>query len=124
MRWLSGLLCLALAAQPSVENVASFEKVWTTVRDRYWDSKRLENLGNGRSWQQVHDDFGARLENTDSDRDARALMTEMLGQLGQSHFAILAGDMDDDLTPVAAGDGSPGIDPVLVENKMLVRGVR
>jgi hypothetical protein len=74
----------------SAENLASFEKVWSTVRDRYWDVKKLENLGGGRSWQTVHDEFALRLQKTESDREARAVMTEMMGLLGQSHFAILA----------------------------------
>lgn len=124
MKWLSGLLCAALAAQPSAENIAAFEKIWSTVRDRYWDVKKLENLGDGRSWQEVHDDFALRLQKTESDREARAVMTEMLALLGQSHFAILAGDVEDDLTPLHAGDGSPGIDLIWAEGKILVRGIR
>ncbi|MDX2178781.1 MAG: S41 family peptidase [Bryobacteraceae bacterium] len=119
------LLVAALAAnafaQPSKETLASFEKVWSTVQERYWNPARLESIG----WKKIHDDYRAKVERAPDDAAASRLMNEMLGLLGQSHFAVLAGGDDDaiDLMAVPAGDGSTGIDPVVVGESVLVMRV-
>ena len=48
-------------AQDDALRMATFEKVWTTVRDRHWDPE----LG-GIDWKAVHDEFEPRV------RDARS----------------------------------------------------
>lgn len=125
MRWFLGVVLAAVSpAQPSPESLASFEQVWRTVNDRYWEPAKLDSVDRGKSWKQIHDEYRGRLEKTASDREARTLIAEMIALLGKSHFAILAGEADDDLAGVLPGDGSPGLDPILSGDKLLVRGVR
>lgn len=112
----------ASQAQPDPATVESFEKVWKTVADRHWDPAYLKNLPGGRSWDQVHDEYKAKIASARSDREARALISAMLGELKQSHFAVLSGG-GDDLTPRFRGDGAIGIEPLLVGDAMLVRSV-
>jgi carboxyl-terminal processing protease len=118
------LISTACAQQPSEETIQSFEQVWSTVARRHWDPKLLERLPSGKSWDAVRAEYRERVERAPNDAEARRLMQEMLNLLGQSHYAILAGGAADDLTPVKGGDANPGIDPMLVGDKVLVRGVR
>jgi carboxyl-terminal processing protease len=63
--------------------VASFEQVWTTVRDKHWDPA----LG-GLDWNKVHDELRPRIESATTMAEARVVMDDMLDRLGQSHFGI------------------------------------
>jgi carboxyl-terminal processing protease len=110
-------------AQPEPATIESFEKVWKTVADRHWDPAYLNNLPGGRTWQQVHDEYRARIESAKSDAEARELISAMLGELKQSHYAVLSGGTDD-LTPRFSGDGTIGVEPLLVGDAVLVRRVK
>lgn len=65
-------------------NLASFDKVWTTIRDRHWDPK----LG-GLDWNAVRAELRPRVERARSVAQARKVLREMLARLKESHFAIL-----------------------------------
>ena len=52
----------------------SFEKVWTTVRDKHWQTKP-----GGLDWQAIHDEYRPRVEKAASHDEARAVIQEMLG---------------------------------------------
>jgi carboxyl-terminal processing protease len=122
--WLASSLFLpALSAQPDRETIDSFEKVWQTVQSRYWQPTHLDRLANGQSWRQLHDTYRAKVERAADNSEARRLMSEMLGLLGQSHFAIISGQLEDDLAPSSFGDGTAGIEPVLVGSAVLVMRV-
>jgi carboxyl-terminal processing protease len=109
------------AATASDVMLASFEKVWTTVRDRHWEPEKLEKLPGGRSWQQLHDDYLAKLKSAPA--QGRALLNQMLGELGQSHYAVMSGESAGDLTTVSMGDGVTGIRAALVGDAVLVMRV-
>ncbi len=73
--------------QPSAlvtSNLASFDKVWTTIRDRHWDPK----LG-GLDWNAIKAELRPRVERATTVAEARGVMREMLARLKESHFAIL-----------------------------------
>lgn len=124
MRLLLGLAVVSMAlAQPTPETIESFEKVWNTVQDKHWNPKYLEKLPNGKSWTQIHNEYSQSIRNAKTDIQARQTIKKMLGELGQSHYAIIAGDPDDDLQPVRGGEATTGIDPMLLDGKILVRGV-
>jgi len=65
-------------------NLASFDKVWTTIRDRHWDPK----LG-GLDWNAVRAELRPRVGRAKSVAEARVVLREMLARLKQSHFGIL-----------------------------------
>jgi len=84
----------------------SFEKVWTTIRDKHWQVKP-----GGLDWQAIHDEYRPRVEKASSHDEARAVIQEMIGRLKQSHFAIIPAVvytvLDDE---VESGSGTTGID--------------
>ena len=78
----------------------SFEKVWTTVRDKHWQTKP-----GGLDWQAIHDEYRPRVEKASSQTEALAVMQEMLGRLKQSHFAIIPAAVYSVLDDQAGGPG-------------------
>ncbi|MBL8964137.1 MAG: hypothetical protein KF787_02130 [Phycisphaeraceae bacterium] len=77
-----------LTAEQRALNVASFDYVWQTVRDRHWDP----DLG-GLDWQAVRLELRPRVESAESMDAARGVMREALDRLKQSHFAIISGEV-------------------------------
>jgi C-terminal processing protease CtpA/Prc len=91
----SGLLSMAFGqltpkqkseAQKRVD-MESFESVWRTVRDRHPDQKL-----NGLDWQAVHDAAKPKIAKAQSQEEVRGIISEMLSQLGASHYAVIPGD--------------------------------
>jgi carboxyl-terminal processing protease len=100
-------------------NVESFERVWTLVRDTHWDPK----LG-GVDWQAVHEELRPAVEKAQSMAEARKAMSDMLGRLHQSHFAIIPADVYQDVDDkVGGGEGRTGIDVRVVNGDALVTAV-
>jgi len=105
-------------------NIQSFEQVWKTVRDRHWDPKM-----NGVDWQAVHDELRPQIEKADSNEKARRIINDMLSRLKQSHFGVLAGEIQEQVQPGAgsgaadSGDGQTGLDVRLVGEQVLVTSV-
>ena len=124
MRLLAGLLvfCGSLAAQLTPEqkelNSASFEKVWTTIRDKHWQ----KNPG-GLDWQAIHDEFRPKIDQAESNDQARALIREMLGRLKQTHFAVFAANVYEDVGAITMGEGSSGIDLRVIDDRAVVTSV-
>lgn len=121
MALLAGLLTLPAAAQPSPEqkqaNLASFEFVWTTIRDQHWD----KNPG-GLDWQATGAEFRPRVEQAATAEEARQILREMLGRLKQTHFAIFPAPVYQDLDAASVGDGWPGFEVQVVDGRVLVSG--
>jgi carboxyl-terminal processing protease len=84
--------------------IASFEKVWTTIRDKHWQKNPA-----GLDWQAIHAEFYPRILNARSDEEALAIMREMLGRLKQTHFGIFPAAVYNDVEGDGGGDGSAGI---------------
>jgi len=102
------------------QNLDSFEKVWSTVRDRHWDPK----LG-GLDWQAVHDTLRPRVEAAKTPEEARRIITELLSKLNQSHFAVVPARVYEDLQGKggAKGGGYPGLELRILEGRALVTGI-
>ena len=95
--------------------IDSFEKVWTTIRDKHWQ----KNPG-GLDWQAIHAEFLPRIENAKSDEEALAIMREMLGRLKQTHFGIFPAVVYNDVEGESGGDGSAGIDTRVLNGQVVV----
>src|SRR6476660_5043490 len=106
-RCLSLLLAGAVTAfgQTSQLDLDSFEKVWTTVRDKHWQAKP-----GGLDWQAIHDEYRPRVEKAATHDEARAVMQERISRLKQSHFAISPGALYAVLDDEGEGPGTSGID--------------
>lgn len=83
-------------------DLASFDVVWTTIRDKHWDP----SLG-GIDWQAVHDELRPKVEHADSRNAARAAMSEMVHRLKQSHFNIVPAAAYESDEPDQPGDEAP-----------------
>jgi len=103
---------------PSRLDLDSFEKVWTTVRDRHWEAKP-----GGLDWQSIHDEFRPRIEQAATHEQARAVMQEMLGRLKQSHFAIIPAPVYSVLDDEEGGAGTTGIDARVLDGQAIVTDV-
>ena len=117
------------------KNLASFDYVWTTVRDRYYDT----NLG-GHDWNAVYDTLRPKVENATNIDEVRGVLMQMLGVFGESHFAIIPStvysnlDFNPDQSGRSSTDGTndtaktdlsgyPGFDLRLLDSTLVVTSV-
>jgi carboxyl-terminal processing protease len=116
------LIALPLAAALTPEqrqlNLQSFEYVWTTIRDKHWQTKP-----GGLDWQAIHDEFRPKMEAADSMEAVRGVLNDMLGRLHQTHFGIVPSDLYSNLDAARGADTTTGIDVRVVDSKVLVTSV-
>jgi carboxyl-terminal processing protease len=79
----------------------SFEIVWRTVKEKHFDA----SFG-GVDWDKVREKYAPRVASVKSDKEFYDLLQQMLGELHQSHFAIIPPDA---LVEEASGEASGGI---------------
>jgi len=75
----------AMTPKERETELSSFELVWSTVRDHNPDPQF-----HGLDWQSVHDAYRAKVQAAKSVAEVRAVMREMVGKLGISHYAIVS----------------------------------
>lgn len=113
-----------LTEQQRELNLRSFDRVWTTVRDKHWDP----NLG-GLDWNAVREELRPRVEAARTASEASAVLREMVTRLGQSHFAILPADVYAELDTEAAStrpsdrSAEAGLDVRVLEGAAVVTRV-
>jgi carboxyl-terminal processing protease len=103
-------------------NLESFDYVWVTVRDRFWDPELL-----GLDWDQIREKYRERVEQAETMAQVRHEMNEMLELLGQSHFGIIPKDVYENITgpeEERTGAGDAGITARYRDGKALVISVR
>lgn len=131
MRWFAGLLvtlvCLdgvglraetAYTAEQKKLNIESFEKIWTTIRDKHWETKPA-----GLDWDAIHTEYRPKIEKAESMDAARGVMRDMLARLKQTHFGIIPVSVYSEADAPAGGDGSPGIDLRVLDGHAVVTRV-
>jgi carboxyl-terminal processing protease len=99
----------------------TFELVWKTINDSYWDPK----FG-GVDWNAVHEKYLPLAKSTPKNEEFHRLLSRMIGELDQSHFRITQPREAVNLH-TRAGDienGSIGIDLRWVDGQLLVVQVR
>src|SRR5271169_2521682 len=109
-RWFVGLsltagLAFGQSAAPYTDtqrrlNIDSFEKVWTTIRDKHWEKNPA-----GLDWQAIHSEFRPKIEAATSMDAARGVMRDMLARLKETHFAIMPASVYGETDAESAGDG-------------------
>jgi carboxyl-terminal processing protease len=120
------IVCASLACAQDATNVQnrlnreSFEFIWTTIRDQYWDP----TFG-GLNWDAVHDELQPAIERASTMGQARQVMRQMIDRLGKSHFGIIPSDVYGDLDEreEAAGTATAGLDVRVLEGKAIVTSV-
>lgn len=112
-------LASAAFAQTTDVWVASFDKVWQTIRERHWDAEKK-----GAAWEAARAELRPRVEKAASADEARAVLSELLARLGQSHFGIIPASayaaFDSGGDP---GDATPGFELRMVEGEPVVTRV-
>jgi carboxyl-terminal processing protease len=107
-----------LTAEQKQANLASFETVWATIRDKHW-----ETTPGGLDWQAIHAEYRPRAEAAASTDAARGIMREMIGRLKQTHFAIFPAAVYQIIDADESGDGSPGFDARVLDGRVIVTEV-
>jgi carboxyl-terminal processing protease len=88
----------------------SFDQIWTTVQQTYWDP----DIG-GLDWEAVRAELRPQVASATSPAEARQVMREMIGRLGQSHFALIASELTPELTGTTGEDDGPSPDSAASE---------
>jgi carboxyl-terminal processing protease len=108
----------ALTAEQRQLSLKSFEYVWAAIRDKHWQTKP-----GGLDWQAIHDEFKPKIEAADSMDAVRAVMSQMLARLHQTHFGIVPGDLYSNVDPSHTGEATTGIDVRVIGAQALVASV-
>ncbi len=111
-------LAAALTPEQRQLNLQSFEYVWTTIRDKHWQTKP-----GGLDWQAIHDEFRPKIEAANSMDAARGVLNQMLGRLHQTHFGIVPSDLYSNVGDARGGETTTGIDVRVVGSQVLVTSV-
>jgi carboxyl-terminal processing protease len=110
----SGAAALQAQAPAAAE---TFEAVWKIVRDNHFDP-----AFDREKWDRTRAELEPKARAAKNAGELRAVLADMLGRLGLSHFAILPGSPD---TPGSRADlaGQPGFDVRLIDRQLVVTAV-
>ncbi|MDP6060690.1 MAG: S41 family peptidase [Pirellulaceae bacterium] len=110
----------ALTPEQRQHNLDSFDYVWTTIRDKYFDP----SLG-GLDWEKVKDELRPKVEKAESMSQVRAVLLDVTSRLKVSHFAIIPSQAYGDLRQAEKPRGGvTGIDVRVIDSRVLVTSVR
>jgi len=107
-----------LTAQQRQLNLASFETVWSTIRDKHWEQNPA-----GLNWQAIHEEYRPQVEAAASTEAARGVMRAMIGRLKQTHFAIFPAAVYQVLDASGGGDGWPGFEARVLGGRVIVTNI-
>jgi carboxyl-terminal processing protease len=97
----------------------TFDAVWTIVRDTHFDRTL-----NGVDWDAARAEFRPKAAAAATPTELRAVIQQMLGRLGQSHFSVIPGAASADAAAEGAvGSATAGFDVRIVGGDVLVTQV-
>jgi carboxyl-terminal processing protease len=113
------LLLAALGASTpaaqALRGVETFDAAWLIIRDSHFDKTM-----NGVDWQAVSTELRPKAAAAQTAGELRAVIRDMLGRLGQSHFAILPATADNAADEPRDSSGTPGFDVRLLGEDLVV----
>lgn len=120
MKLLTGCTVFLLFFAPCFggeKDLETFQKVWDTVNENHWD---LE--GTGVDWQKVYETYKPKILKTKNRTETRKVLSDMLDELGQSHFQIMEANTGDaeELRSRYGGTGSTGFVVALIEERVFI----
>jgi carboxyl-terminal processing protease len=98
-------------------DVTSFDDVWTTIRDTFYDP-----AFGGLDWEGVRASLRPKVLAAATPDDARAVIREMLATLKRSHFALMSPATATD--PVPTGSAIVAIETRLIGSEVVITRVR
>ena len=95
----------------------TFDAVWTIVRDSHFDPKF-----DRANWDRIGEELRPKAAGAKTPGELRAVLADMLGRLGLSHFAVIPSSPD---SPADRSNlsGHPGFDVRLIEKQIVVTEV-
>ena len=96
----------------------SFDIVWRTVKEKHYDPKF-----NGVDWDKVRELYAPRLGQIKSDQEFYNLLRQMIGELHQSHFAIIPPEAVVEDAAEEPSSGTIGVDVDYIDNLVLITRV-
>jgi carboxyl-terminal processing protease len=114
----------AAAAMDPALALATFDSAWSRIHNSYYDS-----TFKGISWTGVRDELRPRVQAARTEEEVRGVIREMLGRIGDSHFALIPREAYDVIEPAADGDeaavpGDAGVELRLVEGAITISRVQ
>jgi carboxyl-terminal processing protease len=114
---------VSLADSAAGDPLVTFDTAWTIIRRTHWDTTY-----NGVNWQAVREELRPRAAAARTRGELRAVLSDMVGRLGQSHFSIIPQEVADATGGQRAGSGdnapgSAGLEVRLADNLMVVSRV-
>ncbi len=101
-------------------NLQSFDEVWSTIDKVHWDQDRV-----GQTWDEARAKYRPQVEAAESIKEVRGILNELIGELGQSHFGIIAASAYDVVgEDNSAGDGDTGLSFRTSDDGIVVSRVR
>lgn len=117
---LAAALLAAPAAAQTLDGAAAFDTAWSAIHRTHFDT-----TFNGVDWPAVRDELRPRAAVAADAGELRVVLREMLGRLRQSHFYLIPGESEGELSSGgAAGDGDAGLDVRLLDGALVVTAVR
>jgi len=116
----AALLVVAAVAAPAAEVYKAgetFDAVWKIVRDSHFDPNF-----DVAAWNKVSEELRPKAIAAATPGDLRAVLRDMLGRLGLSHFAVIPATPDAPSQPVDLG-AEPGFDVRLIGRDLVVSSV-
>jgi len=107
----------AVLPAQSIE-IASFDKVWTTIRDTHW-----QKAPGGLDWDAMRAEYRPRVERATTIEQTRGILQEMLARLGQTHFAIVPAIVYSALDKKEGGPAVSGIELRVLDGEAVVTSV-
>lgn len=89
---------------PAIAPLATFDSVWHVVHRTHWDTSF-----NGVDWRALGDSLRPHAAAATTQEALRAVLTALVGALGQSHFAILPADDGPAEAEAVAAPGPTGL---------------
>jgi carboxyl-terminal processing protease len=112
------LVCALAPVRADVPRaLETFDAVWTIVRDTHFDK-----TFNGVDWDAARTEFRPKAAAASTPAELRAVLHEMLGRLGQSHFSVIPA-VASGADGAPAGAATPGFDIRIVDGDVLVTTV-
>ncbi len=110
------------AQADTLHAAATFDTVWTRIRDSYHDTLFVRG-----AWTEAREQLRPEALSAATREELRSVLRELLGLIGESHFALIPGDIAEELEgsgegagQVAGPPGDPGMEVRVVEGVLAV----